>query len=936
MGWMRKDMFNNKPSEVFMKKVFLLFFFAGLLWAGRICPELEEILAKASPSDMIAVVVRTKEQADLSLLPPSATYDEKIEYLKFVAERAQRDILAYLATQKAEDIRCFSLVSDIALKTTPQVIRELAEREDVEFVMDDFIVKIDDFRVVAGPERDVTDTPEWNITRVRADTCWMDGWTGQGVVVCNLDTGVDVTHPAFGGRWRSTNGWYDAVNGQSSPYDDNGHGTHTMGTMTGGDGLGPFANDIGVAPGATFICVKAFDANGSGQSSWIMAGFDWIANTGRPNVVSNSWGSSRTTTTWWSYIQNLRSLGIIVVASIGNSGPSSGTSQAPGNYPIVIGVGATNSNDDINSYSSRGPAPNQDPWNNTANWPRSDWNLINPAISAPGDVRSAIPGGGYATMSGTSMSSPHVGGAVALMLQKMPGLTPDQAFNYITDNADHPSQGGTYPNNNYGWGRLNCKKILDAMAPANKPNIILARTAITGENGNGRLDPGETGNLITYLKNTTGIQATNLRGILRENDPYITISDSTANFGNVAGNDSTNNLSDPFVVTASSSTPRGYTANFSLYLVCNETSWTRNFSLVIGQPIQQPGTKIWGPRQVSGVPSTAGLYGIAYNPTNDRIYVCHFRARNIYIYSADSLLTYFGSIPTPNNESACTDIKYCAYDNTFWVASNQTKRVYKISATGTVLRYFSNPANDYPTGLAWDENNRILYLADRRTALGALPGYIYVADTLGNQIRRMNVPLSANYGPRCLSLERTPSNPNIPTLLHVYTSFNSGGTAVDSVGVYEMNRDNLTILQRFLIPELYNCRGVEYDPRDASLWVTIMEIAAGGPYSYIVKYAGFHEMVGTEEEKMPLKDLTKIRVYPNPFHKNLNISYELKKKMAYTLSIHDATGRKIITLKAGEDNPGRYNLIWSGNNPGIYFIRIRTAEGEFWQKVIKL
>ncbi len=918
-----------------MKRFLLLVTLVTFLWGGRIVPELQEILKNASPSDLIAIIIRTKEQADLSLLS-NATYDEKIEYLKFVAERAQRDILNYLKTVRAEDIRCFSIVSDIALKTTPDVIRELAKREDILFITDDFKVHLDDFSLGEEVKKDATYAPEWNITKVRADTCWMDGWTGQGVVVANLDTGVEVSHPAFGGRWRSTNGWFDGVNGQGSPYDDNGHGTHTMGTITGGDGLGSFPNDIGVAPGATFICAKGFDANGSGQSSWIAACFNWFANTGRPNVVSNSWGSGRTSTYWWSYIVNLRNLGIVVVASIGNTGPSSGTSNAPGSYPIVIGVGATNSNDDIESYSSRGPAPNQDPWNNTANWPRSDWNLINPAISAPGTVRSAVPGGGYATMQGTSMSCPHVAGCVALMLQKMPTLTPDQAFNYITNNADRPSQGGSYPNNNYGWGRLNCKKVLDAMAPANKPNIILSRTAITGENGNGRLDPGETANLITYLKNTTSIQATNLRGTLRESDPYITISDSLSNFGNVGGNDSTNNTGDPFVVTASSSTPRGYTANFTLFLVCNETSWTRNFSLTIGQPIQQPGTRIWGPRQVSGTPTTAGLYGITYNPTNNRIYVCHFRARNIYMYSSDSLLTYLGTIPTPNNESACTDIKYCSYDNTFWVASNQTKRVYKISATGTVLRYFSNPANDYPTGLAWDEGNRILYLADRRTALGALPGYIYVADTLGNQIRRMNVPLSANYGPRCLALERTSSNPNRPTLLHVYTSFNPGGTQVDSVGVYEMRREDLTILQRFLIPELYNCRGVEYDPRDASLWVTIMELAAGGPNNYIIKYAGFHEMVGLEEERRPMKDIAQITAYPNPFSNSLKISYQVKRETWVSVSIHDVSGRQITSLYGGKAKPGAHTLIWNCFTPGVYFVRIRSNEGSTLTKVIRL
>ncbi len=89
--------------------------------------------------------------------------------------------------------------------------------------------------------------------------------------------------------------------------------------------------------------------------------------------------------------------------------------------------------------------------------------------------------------------------------------------------------------------------------------------------------------MLTYLRNLSSIPATNLRGILRENDPYITISDSTANYGNVGPYDSTNNSTDPFVLSASPSTPRNYVVNFSLYLVCNETSWTRSFNLTIGE-----------------------------------------------------------------------------------------------------------------------------------------------------------------------------------------------------------------------------------------------------------------------------------------------------------------------------------------------------------------
>jgi len=215
-------------------------------------------------------------------------------------------------------------------------------------------------------------------------------------------------------------------------------------------------------------------------------------------------------------------------------------------------------------------------------------------------------------------------------------------------------------------------------------------------------------------------------------------------------------------------------------------------------------------------------YGITYNPTNNRVYYTKFYQRYIYIVSADSFCTSYGTIPTPNNESACVDIKYCSYDNTFWVLSNLTKRVYKISPTGTVLRWFNSPANDYPSGLAWDAQNRQLYIADRRTAGGA-QAYIYCCDTMGNVIRQMNHPINAWYGPR--GLVYVPPDAGHPAyLLNVYTFFNSS-SLLDSAGVFALNPQNCQVMGffRYNHPtnDSSNIRGIEYDPRDRTYWVSL-------------------------------------------------------------------------------------------------------------------
>ena len=202
-----------------------------------------------------------------------------------------------------------------------------------------------------------------------------------------------------------------------------------MGTIAGGDGPGPFTPDTGVAPGASWIAAKGCEDLGCSSESLLSAGQFILAPTDlegnnpdpsrRPDIVNNSWGSDDPNDTFYlETVQAWRAAGIIPVFSAGNAGEfGCGTAGTPGNFTQVISLGATDIDDNIASFSSRGPSPTD---------------KVSPNVSAPGvDVVSSVPGGGYAAFSGTSMASPHATGTIALMLSSKPSLIGD--FDAVLD-----------------------------------------------------------------------------------------------------------------------------------------------------------------------------------------------------------------------------------------------------------------------------------------------------------------------------------------------------------------------------------------------------------------------------------------------------------------------------------------------------------------------
>ena len=316
------------------------------------------------------------------------------------------------------------------------------------------------------------DAIEWNITQVAADDVWSTyGVTGEGIVLSNIDTGVQWDHPALINQYRGWDGlvadhnynWWDPYNQNPlEPTDADSHGTHTMGTMLGDDGG---ANQIGVAPGAQWLACDGFnndtgfgyDAELLECAEFLLAPWDLSgANPDpamRPDIINNSWGGGQGV---WSYNQAIyawRAAGIMGIFSAGNEGSNCSTAGSPGDSANMLAVGATDINDNIAGFSSRGPA--------------AVTGILKPNVSAPGvNIRSSVPGSTYqGGWGGTSMAAPHVAGTVALIWSAVPELRGDvQLTSWIIEqSADGLLQnqgcGGDLPtdipNNVFGWGRIN-------------------------------------------------------------------------------------------------------------------------------------------------------------------------------------------------------------------------------------------------------------------------------------------------------------------------------------------------------------------------------------------------------------------------------------------------------------------------------------------------
>jgi len=915
-----------------MKHAFILTIVTlGMSTAGTVHSQLAERLSILPENTTIRVIVHMKEQPDLSSIQ-EAPKQTKLLFLQEFAMSHQADLLDHLYSMgdSVTDLHSWWIFNGLSFSSTREIIEKIAAREDIDYVIDDFIISFDpdpDGDKMIGDSRGA----EWNITMVCADQCWNEGYDGTGIVVGNIDTGVNVDLPCFGGRW-VPGGWYDAVNDSTYPYDDAGHGTRCMGVLCGGDGNGPYEYDIGVAPGANFICAKGMDSTVTGYVSWLHDCLQWFA-TQDVHIISNSWAFSRVYLTYmWSDCINLRNLGIVLVFAIGNYGPDPMTDRSPGNYPIVIGVGATSQLDHIAPFSSHGPAPNQYPWNDTIYWPRPDWNFTKPDISAPGvAIRTLNPDGTWKFGNGTSVSCPQVAGAAAICLQKDSTLNYGELYNILLDYADQPECGEPYPNNEFGWGRLNVYNSLQAVTLGDRPNLVLRRSEVINDNNNnGRLEPGEDAGIICLVKNAGTQPATNIQAILKTVSQDIIITDSLCNYATLYAGDSSSNEPDPFDVHVNPGASIGMVIHFELHLVCAESTWIRTFSKQVGIA---PGEVVWGPKEIEIIPAISFIEGVTYDPVGDQLFILNYTSRTIYRFSSDSLVSYLGSLTGP--DTLLTDIAYSDYDDNLWVTSNNLKQIWKIDKSGNILRYFANPANDFPMGLAY--HNHTLWCADYRNS-PADTKYVYISDTLGNANQYLN-PIQGFSNPRCMAYDSCGNS-----FIEVQTWCDSSGSYLDSVGVVEFQGvPPAATNNRLMLPFYWEIRGIAFDPRDGNYWVTIPKI--GADYErYIMKIKGFYEpSIGIYEHNTPgIANGFKLFASPNPVTSHLACQFSLAAKGRVNLGVYDAVGRLVLSLIDNETrDPISHTVNWDLTDSrkrhisnGVYFLLLETEDNKIASKII--
>ncbi|CAG7724514.1 unnamed protein product [Allacma fusca] len=464
-------------------------FHIALVFVGLACsalaapapvePQILKNLETSKTTNVLVTFKKTDTAAafarfdSLALATRDAKLNTMYAILKDHADTVQADVIAMLEksdSSKNTDIRQLWISAELIVRNADKdTVESLRNHPDVGSLVAEKFFPLEPVERRELNKDEINPQAQWGVDAIHAGTVHSRGNRGQGIVVVNVDTGVRHTHVALKSNFRGTiqannnYAWYAPTGHAANPFDDHGHGTHTMGTIAG------TANGIGVAPGATWIACKGCDANAYCSAFDLRECGNWVTcptNTAgtnpdctkAPNVSSNSWSGIQGDVGYDDILAAWRRVNIVPLYSIGNNGPTCRTAQSPGDRPNAIGVGSITVDNVISSFSSVGPTID---------------GRMKPDVAAPGSFvvsASSDSDTGYETWSGTSMACPHAAGVSALILHDRPNLNVDQLQAALVNGCQRISASGitcngvsdnVYPNYQVGAGRI------DAVASTN-------------------------------------------------------------------------------------------------------------------------------------------------------------------------------------------------------------------------------------------------------------------------------------------------------------------------------------------------------------------------------------------------------------------------------------------------------------------------------------
>ncbi len=551
----------------------LIFCFIIMLLTGSINlaqnvidPELQSIIDKKG-DEKISINIIFKSQLNRDdLKERSSVFIDKetkrqavIKELKNFSAETQHDVLSMIKSAESKnevsDIVCHWLSNSITCTTTRSVIGELTKRDDILLIgyNGDRNALLEE--VIGEEVRDEKEITE-NVVQVNAPQVWEMGYTGKGVLVAILDTGVNYEHPdladhLWDGGSQYPNHGYNSYDGGTVTMDNRGHGTHCAGTICG-DGSGE--KKTGIAPNVTLMCIKALNDNGNTNANAIVAGMEFAVEHGA-DVLSMSLGIANSSITDRTMIRmtcvNTLEAGVIASVAAGNEGGSQSSNPIPNNVRVpgscpapwinpdqqenaggtscVVSVGAVDKNDKVASVSSRGPVT----WQNTS-YADYQYNpgigLIRPDVCAPGVnvVSLNYNSDGYLRQTGTSMAAPCVAGIISLMLEKNPELTPAEISMLLETTAVKLAD---KKNNDSGSGRVDALAAINAI---DMGNIIFKDFTFQDENNNGNINTEEEIKLNIEFENTSDDSYNNITAKLICTNNLVNITKDMAEIGNIA------------------------------------------------------------------------------------------------------------------------------------------------------------------------------------------------------------------------------------------------------------------------------------------------------------------------------------------------------------------------------------------------------------------